>query len=96
MLQTITKKPSVTFLLKLALIALISTGSTFIRADDSVSEDRSVIQEEVRTELQRLINGKNSILDIKQKLDAQYTRKTDLQKIINYLEIFKAVGLVTF
>ena len=56
MLQTITKKPSVTFLLKLALIALISTGSTFIRADDSVSEDRSVIQEEVRTELRRLIN----------------------------------------
>jgi hypothetical protein len=45
-------------------------------------------------ELQLLINGKNSALDIKNMLDAQYPAKTDLQDVLNYLEILKAAGLV--
>jgi len=46
------------------------------------------------SELQRLINGKNSILDIKWMLDAQSSRKSDLQKVMNYLEILKLAGLI--
>ena len=45
-------------------------------------------------ELQCLINGKNSALDIKIMLDAQYQRKSVLKDIINFLEILKAAGLI--
>ncbi|KPK93462.1 hypothetical protein AMJ80_05915 [bacterium SM23_31] len=46
------------------------------------------------TELGRLVNGKNSALDIKKLLDAQSTSPADLQSILNYLEILKLAGLV--
>jgi hypothetical protein len=45
-------------------------------------------------ELQLLINGRNSALDIKNMLDAQNPAKTDLRDVLNYLEILKAAGLV--
>ncbi len=45
-------------------------------------------------ELQLLINGQHSALDIKNMLDAQYRTKTDLQDVLNYLEQLKAVGLI--
>jgi hypothetical protein len=45
-------------------------------------------------ELQLLIDGKRSALDIKKMLDGQYTRKSKLQSIINYLEILKLAGLI--
>jgi len=45
-------------------------------------------------ELQRLIDGKKSILDIKNMLDAQYPNKSDLQSVMNYIEILKLAGLV--
>ena len=45
-------------------------------------------------ELQLLINGKRSVLDIKKMLDAQYQRESKLQSIINYLEILKLAGLI--
>lgn len=48
------------------------------------------------TELCALINGKNSVLDMKKMLDAQYNRKTELQDVINYLELLKIKGLVSF
>jgi Spy/CpxP family protein refolding chaperone len=48
------------------------------------------------SELQLLINGKNSVLDIKRMLDAQYERKSKLQNIINYIEILKLAGLVEY
>jgi len=47
-------------------------------------------------ELQLLVNGSNSALDIKHMLDAQYQRASDLQSVINYLEILKLAGLVEF
>jgi hypothetical protein len=47
-----------------------------------------------RSELQLLINGKNSILDIKNMLDAQAERRTDLQDVMNYVETLKTAGLV--
>ena len=47
------------------------------------------------SELQRLVNGKNSVLDIKMMLDAQYQRISKLQNIFNYLEILKLAGLIT-
>ena len=56
MLQNTTTKTRVTILLNIALIALISAGGTVIRADEAVSVDRSVIRDEIRSELQRLIN----------------------------------------
>jgi aminopeptidase YwaD len=46
------------------------------------------------SELQLLINGRNSVLDIKKMLDAQNRTASDLQAIINYIEILKLAGLV--
>lgn len=48
------------------------------------------------TELCALINGKNSALDIKKMLDTQFNRESELQSVLNYLELLKAKGLVTF
>ena len=47
-----------------------------------------------RGELQLLINGKRSVLDIKNMLDAQYQRESKLQSVLNYIEILKLAGLV--
>jgi len=46
------------------------------------------------SELQLLIDGRHSALDIKVMLDAQSQTLTDLQGILNYLEVLKAAGLV--
>jgi aminopeptidase YwaD len=48
------------------------------------------------TELCTLINGSNSALDIKKMLDTQYSRESDLQSVINYLELLKVKGLIIF
>ncbi len=48
------------------------------------------------TELCALINGKNSALDIKKMLDTQHGRESDLQSILNYLELLKLKGWVTY
>lgn len=45
-------------------------------------------------ELQCLIDGKRSVLDIKNMLDAQYERTSKLESILNYLEILKLAGLI--
>ncbi len=47
-------------------------------------------------ELQLLINGKRSVLDINNMLDAQYNRKSKLESILAYLELLKLAGLVEF
>jgi hypothetical protein len=46
------------------------------------------------SELQTLIDGKRSVLDIRNLLDAQYERKSELRDVLNYLEILKAAGLI--
>jgi aminopeptidase YwaD len=47
-------------------------------------------------ELGRLCNGKNSALDIKKLLDTQLSiGETDLQDVVNYINILKVAGLVT-
>ena len=46
------------------------------------------------SELQLLVDGHHSALDIKVMLDAQAETPTDLQGVLNYLEILKAAGLV--
>lgn len=46
------------------------------------------------SELQLLIDGKRSILDIKNYLDVQYERKSELQGVMNYIEVLKLAGLV--
>lgn len=48
------------------------------------------------TELCTLINGKNSALDMKKMLDSQYKKESDLQSIINYLELLKLKELVSY
>jgi hypothetical protein len=45
-------------------------------------------------ELQLLINGQNSVLDIKKLLDGQNRTTSDLQAILNYIEVLKLAGLV--
>jgi len=47
-------------------------------------------------ELQLLIDGRHSALDIKIMLDAQSDELTDLQGVLNYLEVLKAAGLAEF
>ncbi|MCK7499764.1 MAG: hypothetical protein MZW92_62195 [Comamonadaceae bacterium] len=42
-----------------------------------------------RPEMQLLVNGKHSALDIKKMLDAQHERRSTLQAVLNYLEILK-------
>jgi hypothetical protein len=45
-------------------------------------------------ELQCLINGTHSILDIKKMLDAQFSRKSGLEQIMNDIQVLKLAGLV--
>lgn len=47
-------------------------------------------------ELQCLINGKNSALDIKLMLDSQYEKESKLEDIQKYLDLLKAAGLITY
>jgi len=47
-------------------------------------------------EVQLLIDGRHSALDIKKMVDAQNERRSTLQAVINYLEILKMAGLVTW
>jgi aminopeptidase YwaD len=44
-------------------------------------------------ELQLLVNGRHSALDIKKMLDAQSERRSTLQAVLNQLEILKLAGL---
>jgi aminopeptidase YwaD len=46
------------------------------------------------SELQLLINGRHSALDIQRMLDAQHERRSTLQAVLNHLEILKLAGLV--
>ncbi|MBU4330515.1 MAG: M28 family peptidase [Acidobacteria bacterium] len=48
------------------------------------------------SELQCLINGKNSILDIKLLLDSQFEKESVLKDILHYMELLKAAGLITY
>jgi aminopeptidase YwaD len=47
-------------------------------------------------ELQLLINGRHTVLELKTLLDAQSQRKSTVQGIMNYLQILKMAGLVEF
>jgi aminopeptidase YwaD len=47
-----------------------------------------------QAELQLLINGRHSALDIKKMLDAQNEKRSTLQAVLNQLEILKLAGLV--
>ncbi len=47
-------------------------------------------------EIQLLCNGKNSALDMKEMLDTQMQRPTELEGIVGYLEILKKAGLVEY
>ncbi|MCP4712890.1 MAG: M28 family peptidase, partial [Planctomycetes bacterium] len=46
------------------------------------------------TEVQLLIDGVNSALDIKKLCDTQFQQETDLQSILNHLEILQKAGLI--
>lgn len=46
------------------------------------------------SELQCLINGTHSVLDIRNMLDAQFNAKTNLEHVMNYIQILKLAGLV--
>jgi hypothetical protein len=48
------------------------------------------------SELQCLINGKRSVLEIKNMLDVQYSRKANLESVMNYVQILKLAGLISF
>jgi hypothetical protein len=44
----------------------------------------------------KLVNGENSILDIKYILDAQYSRETTLTSLTGYFNALKQAGIVSF
>jgi hypothetical protein len=46
------------------------------------------------SELQLLVDGKRSALDIKKMLDAQFERRSALQAVLNHLEVLRLAGLV--
>jgi hypothetical protein len=48
------------------------------------------------SELQLLIDGKRSVLLIKQSLDAQNQRKSKLESVLNFIRILELAGLVEF
>ncbi len=48
------------------------------------------------SELICLVNGSYSVLDLKKALDAQYQSPSDLQAILNYLEVLRLAGLVEY
>jgi hypothetical protein len=48
------------------------------------------------SELQCLIDGKRSVLLIKQSLDAQYQQESKLESVLNYIHILELAGLVEF
>lgn len=48
------------------------------------------------SEMQRLCDGKNSLLDIKKLLDTQFNRESELQAIINYAETLKTAKLIQY
>ena len=56
MMKITSSKPKFKFLLGIALIMLISTEESITYASDSVDVERSIVREEVRPELERLIN----------------------------------------
>ena len=65
------------------------------KVPEDVRKKLSVPAQELDTlELARLIDGKNSVLDIKKLLDAQSARKSGVQQILDYIEILKLAGLV--
>ncbi len=48
------------------------------------------------SELQCLIDGKRSVLDIKNMLDVQYESKSNLESVMNYIQVLKLAGLISF
>ncbi|MBW1897514.1 MAG: hypothetical protein JRI61_00475, partial [Deltaproteobacteria bacterium] len=48
------------------------------------------------SEIQLLCNGQNSALDMKKMADTQFKQETDLQAILDHLDVLKAAGLVTW
>jgi len=48
------------------------------------------------SELQCLIDGKRSVLAIKNMLDVQFERKSNLESVMNYIQVLKLAGLISF
>lgn len=48
------------------------------------------------SELERLCNGKRNALEIKKLIDVQYPYQVELTDVLNYLELLKQSGLVTY
>jgi hypothetical protein len=57
------------------------------KASDKISDVR---------ELERLCNGKHNALQIKQMLDTQSSKESDLASVMDYIAILKEAGLVIF
>ncbi len=47
-------------------------------------------------ELQCLINGKRSVLEIANMLDVQYSQKSNLESVMNFIQVLKLAGLISF
>ncbi len=48
------------------------------------------------SELERLCNGKRNALEIKKLIDVQYPFNVELKDVLNYIELLKQAGLVTY
>jgi len=63
---------------------------------DSIRSQYSYSKISDLDELLTLINGRHTALDIKNMLDAQYPQKSDLQHVLNFLEILKHADLIAY
>ena len=85
-------------------LALVKNGGYRAYRDliDQVPEEQKVKYPYGRdgiastSELQCLINGKRSALEIRNMLDVQYSRKSHLESVVNYLQVLKLAGLISF
>ena len=86
--------------------SMIPSQTALVKRDGygGTRQHLQTVSEEVRSqypyqgvntsELQHLIDGRHSALDIKVMLDAQSQTLSDMQAVLNYLEVLKAAGLV--
>ena len=71
-------------------------GSAISNAQKEMNSEQSGRRFRAATEIQLLCNGQNSALDMKKIVDTQFRQETDLQAILDHLDVLKAAGLVTW
>ena len=73
---------------------LIQKALTGLGQIEPVRPDPALMR--VASEIQLLCNGRTSALDIKKMIDTEYRQETRLETVLDYLDVLKKAGLVTY